>query len=67
MLFDIHAVMQDESGSRHDSVEMKKFWNLSKFINHNGAKMVDVRVLNVNKLTEGWTKMEVGKLCVRAA
>ena len=29
------------------------------FVNHNGAKMVDV--WNVNKLTEARTKMEVGK------
>ena len=36
--------------SQQDSVE--KFWNLqrSKFVNHNGAKMVDV--WNVSKLTE---------------
>ena len=38
--------------SQQDSVEMEKFWNLqhSKFVNHNGAKMVDV--WNANKLTE---------------
>ena len=38
--------------SQQDSVEMEKFWNLqhSKFVNHNGAKMVDA--WNVNKLTE---------------
>ena len=48
--------------SRQDSVEMERFWNLqlSKFVNHNGAKMVDVCVLNANKLTEARTKMEVG-------
>ena len=48
-------------------VEMEKFWNLqhSKFVNHNGAKMVDV--WNVNKLTEARTKMEVGKLRTSAA
>ena len=35
-----------------DSVEIESFWNLqrSKFVNLNGAKMVDV--WNVNKLTE---------------
>ena len=37
----------------------------SKFVNHNGAKMVDV--WNVNKLTEAQTKMEVGKLRTKAA
>ena len=31
----------------------------SKFVNHNGVKMVDV--WNFNKLTEARTKMEVGK------
>ena len=45
---------------------MERFRNLSKFVNHNGTKMVDVRVLNVNKLSEAWTKMKVGKLRVRA-
>ena len=66
MLFDSfdHA-MQDES-ARQDSVE--GFWNLqlSKFVNHNGAKMVEVCVWNVNKLTEAQTKMEVGRLRTRA-
>ena len=37
----------------------------SKFVNHNGAKMVDV--WNVNKLTEARTKMEGGKLPTKAA
>ena len=32
----------------------------SKFVNQNGAKMFDA--LNVNKLTQAQTKMEVGKL-----
>ena len=36
----------------------------SKFVNHNGAKMVDV--WNVNKLTEAQTKMEVAKLQTKA-
>ena len=51
------------------NVEMERFWNLqlSKFVNHNDAKMVDVGVSNVNKLTEARTKMEVGKLRVIAA
>ena len=66
MLFDSfdHA-MQDES-ARQDSVE--GFWNLqlSKFVNHNGAKMVEVCVWNVNKPTEARTKMEVGRLRTRA-
>ena len=49
--------MQDEL-PRQDSMEMERFWNLqhSKFVNHNGAKIVDV--WNVNKLTEARTKME---------
>ena len=34
-----------------------------KFVNHNGAKMVNI--WNVNKLTETRTKMEVGKLGTR--
>ena len=44
--------MQDES-ARQDSVEMEMYWNLqlSKFVNHNGVKMVDICVWNVNKLT----------------
>ena len=51
--------------------EMERFWNLQrnlqrlKFVNHNGAKMVDV--WNVNKLTKARTKMEVGKLRTRVA
>ena len=51
---------------KKDSVEMESFWNLqhSKFVNHNGAKMVDV--WNVNKLTEAWTKMEVAKLWTKS-
>ena len=51
------------------NVEMERFWNLqlSKFVNHNDAKMVDVCVLNINKLIEARTKMEVGKLRVIAA
>ena len=51
-------VMQDES-ARQDSVE--GFWSLqlSKFVNHNGAKMVEVCVWNVNKLTEARTKMDL--------
>ena len=62
-----HA-MQDES-ARQDSVEMEKFRNLqlSKFINHNDAKMVDACVWNVTRLTEARTKMEVGKLRTRGA
>ena len=36
----------------------------SKFVNQNGAKMVDL--WNVNKLTEARTKMEVGKLRTKA-
>ena len=60
--------MLDES-ARQDSVAMET-WDLhalqhSKFINHNGAKMV--AVWNVNKLTETRTKMEVGKLQTKAA
>ena len=53
--------------SQQDSVEMERFWNLqrSKFVNHNGAKMVDV--WNVKKLTEIRTKMEIGKLRTRVA
>ena len=48
--------------SQQDSVEMERFWNLqrSKFVNHNGAKMVDA--WNVNKLTDAWTKTEVSQL-----
>ena len=63
-----HIAMQDESG-RQDSREMERFWNLqlTKFVNHNGAKIVDVCVLNVNELTEARTKMEAGKICIRAA
>ena len=61
MLFDSfdHA-MQDES-ARQDSVQMERFWNLqlSKFVNHNGAKMVDVCVWNVKKHTKARTEMEV--------
>ena len=36
-----HA-MQNES-ARQDDVEMEKFWNLQhlKFVNYNGAKMID--------------------------
>ena len=51
---------------KKDRVEMERFWNLqhSKFVNHNGAKMVDI--WNVNKLTEAWTKMEVAKLWTKA-
>ena len=51
------------------NVEMERFWNLqlSKFVNHNDAKMVDVCVLNINNLIEARTKMEVGKLRVIAA
>ena len=47
---------------------MEKFWNLqlSKFVTHNGAKMVDLCVWNVNKLTEAQTKLEAGKLGNRA-
>ena len=54
---------------RQDSVEMERFWNLqlSKFVNHNGNKMVDVCIWNVNKLTEARTKMGVGKLRTSAA
>ena len=37
----------------------------SKFVNQNGAKMVDT--WNVNKLTEAWTKMEACKLRTKAA
>ena len=37
----------------------------SKFVNQNGAKMVDA--WNVYKLTEAWTKMEAGKLRTKAA
>ena len=50
-----------------DSVEIRRFWNLqhSKFVNHNGAKMVDV--WNVNKLTGTRTEIEVGKLRAKAA
>ena len=61
-----HA-MQDES-ARQDSVEMERFWNLqlSKFLNHNGAKMIDVCVWNVSKLVKARTKMGVGKLRTRA-
>ena len=66
MLFDSfdHAML-DES-ERQDSVAMERFWNLqhSKFINHNGAKMV--AVWNVNKLTGARTKTEVGKLRTKA-
>ena len=48
--------------SQQDSVEMERFWNLqrSNFVNHNGAKMIEVS--NSNKLTEVRTKMEVVKL-----
>ena len=69
MLFDnFDRAMQDES-PRQDNVEMERFWNLqlSKFVNYIGAKMVDVCVWNVNKLTEARTKMEVGKLRTSAA
>ena len=64
MLFDgFGHGMLDES-ARQDSVAMET-WDLhalqhSKFINHNGAKMV--AVWNVNKLTEARTKLEVTKL-----
>ena len=37
----------------------------SKFVNQNGAKMVDA--WNVKKLTEAWTKMEASKLRTKAA
>ena len=55
------------SAASFDSVEMERFWNLqhSKFLNYNGTKMVDA--LNVNKLTEAQTKIEVGKLRTKAA
>ena len=55
--------------ARQDSVETERFWNLklSKFVNHNGAKMIDVCVWNINKPTEARTKMEVCKLRTRAA
>ena len=39
---------------------------LSKFVNHNVAKTINLCVWNVNKLTEAQTKMEVGKLWTRA-
>ena len=62
--------MQDDS-ARQDSVEMERFqfWNLklSKFVNHNDAKMVDACTWNANKPTEAWTKTEVGTLRTRAA
>ena len=53
--------MQGES-ARQDSVDMERIWNLqhSKFVNHNGAKMVDI--WNVNKLTKARTKVEVYKV-----
>ena len=62
-----HA-MQDES-ARQDSVEMERSWilQLSKLVNHNGAKIVRACVLNVNKYTKARTKMELGKLWTRAA
>ena len=49
-----HARLLDSS-ARQDSVGMERFWNLqhSKFVNHNGAKMV--AVWNVKKLTHGDT------------
>ena len=55
--------MQDES-ARQESVEMERFRDLqhSKFVNHNGGKMVDV-----NKITEARTKMEAGKLWTKTA
>ena len=48
-----HA-MQDDS-ARQNRVEMESFLNpqLSIFVNHNGAKMVDVYVWNVNKHAKG--------------
>ena len=51
----------------YDSVEIGRFWNLQrwKYANHNGAKMIDL--WNVNKLTEAWTKTEVGGLRTRVA
>ena len=62
-----HA-MYDES-ARQDSVELERFWNLQllRFVNHNGTKMVDVCVWNVNKLTEARSKIEVSILRTRAA
>ena len=69
MLFDSfdHA-MQDDS-VRQGNVEMEGFWNLqpSKFVNHNGTKMIYVCVWNVNKRTKARTKIEVSKLQTRAA
>ena len=49
------------------SMEIGRFWNLQhpKFVNLNGAKMVEV--WNVNKLTKAGTKMEAGKLWTKAA
>ena len=53
--------------SQQDSVEIETFWNLqrSKFVSHNGAKMVNV--WNVSKLTAARMEMEVGKLQTRVA
>ena len=59
MLFD-SFVRQGGNGKVLESVLQH-----SKFVNHNGSKMVDV--WNVNKLTEVRTKMEVGKLRTKAA
>ena len=43
--------------SQQDSVEIETFWNLqrSKFVSHNGAKMVNV--WNVSKLTAARMEM----------
>ena len=58
--------------SQHTSVSKTrqrgngKVLESAALVNHNGDKMVDVCVWNVNKLTEARTKMEVGKLRTKA-
>ena len=52
---------------RQESVEMERFWNLqlSKFVNHNGAKIVDVSYaygMSTNLLMHGpkWNSADYG-------
>ena len=61
-----HARRVSKTGQRRNGKVLESNLQLSKIANHNSAKMIDVCVWNVNKLTEARTEMEVGKLRTRA-